>query len=78
MDQVERLGFGLIKASSIEAGELAVRTDAAIGCIVLEWGPDEPLADVNRFISFLRGRGLAGSTFRSLSWFVDTPSKRFR
>ena len=58
MDQVERLGFGLIKASSIEAGELAVRTDAAIGCIVLEWGPDEPLADVNRFISFLRGRGL--------------------
>ena len=57
MDEVERLGFGLIKASSVEGGELAVRTDAAIGCIVLEWGPAAPLAGVSEFISFLRGRG---------------------
>jgi len=63
MDEVRRLGFTLIEAPSIEAGELAVRTDASVGCVVLEWGPGEPLAEVESFIAFLRGRGLETPIF---------------
>ena len=63
MAEVERAGFNLIKAPTIESAEFAVQTDAAIGCVILDPGPDEPLAKVNRLISFLSGRGLEIPTF---------------
>jgi ornithine decarboxylase len=34
----ERLGFQVIRARRIEDAEIAVQTDAAIGCLVVDWG----------------------------------------
>jgi len=57
-EEVERLGFQLIKAQSVEGGELAIRTDATIGCIVLEWGSGDRFGGVGEFVTFVRKRGL--------------------
>ncbi len=35
---IERMGFQVVKARRLEDAELAVQTDAAIGCMVVDWG----------------------------------------
>src|SRR6201993_647967 len=35
---IERMGFQVIKARRVEDAEIAVQTDAAIGCMVVDWG----------------------------------------
>jgi ornithine decarboxylase len=55
--EVERLGFRCMKTTSVEGGRLAVSTDAAIGCIVLEWGSSAS-CEVSDFVGFVRRRGL--------------------
>ena len=35
---IERMGFQVIKARRLEDAEIAVQTDAAIGCMVVDWG----------------------------------------
>jgi len=57
-EEVEHLGFQVMEAQSIESGEMAVRTDAAIGCILLEWGSGKQSGGVASFVTFLRNRGL--------------------
>ena len=56
--EIERSGFDVVKARKLEDAEIAVQTDAAIGCMVVDWGkkglegkaagahqPDAPSAD---------------------------------
>ncbi len=47
-------GFGITKASSVEKAESAVRSDAAIGCLLLEWGDEGWRADMTAFIETCR------------------------
>jgi ornithine decarboxylase len=35
---IERMGFQVVKARRPEDAEIAVQTDAAIGCMVVDWG----------------------------------------
>src|SRR5262249_48309973 len=35
---IQRMGFQVIRAPRIEDAEIAVQTDAAIGCLVVDWG----------------------------------------
>lgn len=56
--EVERLGFEVTKARRIEDAELAIRTDAAIGCMVLDWGKRGPEGKAAALISLVRARGL--------------------
>src|SRR6516165_2639613 len=35
---IERMGFQVIRARRVEDAEIAVQTDAAIGCMVVDWG----------------------------------------
>jgi ornithine decarboxylase len=35
---IDRLGFQVVRARRIEDAEMAVQTDAAIGCLVVDWG----------------------------------------
>ena len=35
---IQRMGFQVIRARRIEDAEIAVQTDAAIGCLVVDWG----------------------------------------
>ena len=36
--EIERSGFEIVKARKHEDAEIAVQTDAAIGCMVVDWG----------------------------------------
>src|SRR6266481_4381173 len=56
--EVEKLGFEVVKARRIEDAELAIRTDAAIGCMVLDWGKRGPGGKAAALISLVRQRGL--------------------
>jgi ornithine decarboxylase len=35
---IERMGFQVVKARRLEDAKIAVQTDAAIGCMVVDWG----------------------------------------
>ena len=35
---VEKSGFEVIRARRVEDAELAIKTDAAIGCMIVDWG----------------------------------------
>jgi ornithine decarboxylase len=55
---VERLGFQVMKARKVDDAELAVRTDAAIGCILVDWGKRGLLGKAASLIALVRKRGL--------------------
>ena len=38
VEEIQRSGFEVVRARKIEDAEIAVRTDAAIGCMVVDWG----------------------------------------
>src|SRR3974390_3602417 len=55
---IERLGFQVVRARRIEDAEMAVQTDAAIGCLVVEWGKKGLEGKAASLISLMRRRGL--------------------
>jgi ornithine decarboxylase/arginine decarboxylase len=55
---VERMGFQVIKARRIEDAEIAVQTDAAIGCMVVDWGKKGLEGKTAALIDLMRKRGL--------------------
>ncbi|MGP8027714.1 MAG: Orn/Lys/Arg decarboxylase N-terminal domain-containing protein [Acidocella sp.] len=48
----------ITEAADLADAEQAVLADAAIGCMLLEWGASEAFGDVRDFIHMVRGRGL--------------------
>jgi ornithine decarboxylase len=54
----ERLGFQVIRARRIEDAEIAVQTDAAIGCLVVDWGKKGLEGKTASLINLMRRRGL--------------------
>jgi ornithine decarboxylase len=55
---VEQLGFQVLRARRPDDAELAIRTDAAIGCIVVDWGKGGVLGKAASLIALIRKRGL--------------------
>ncbi len=56
--EVEKLGFEVVRAPRIEDAEIAVQTDAAIGCILVDWGKGGPEGKTTSLINLMRRRGL--------------------
>jgi ornithine decarboxylase len=56
--ETERLGFSVLVARNTEDAELAIHTDAAIGCMVVDWGKRGLLSKPAGLISLVRRRGL--------------------
>jgi ornithine decarboxylase len=56
--QVEKLGFQVVRARRIEDAELAVQADAAIGCMVVDWGKKGLEGKTASLINLMRRRGL--------------------
>ena len=56
--ETERLGFSVLVARSTDDAELAIQTDAAIGCMVVDWGKKGVLSKPAGLISLVRKRGL--------------------
>ncbi len=55
---IERLGFEVVRARRNEDAEIAVQTDAAIGCMVVDWGKKGLEGKTASLISLMRRRGL--------------------
>jgi ornithine decarboxylase len=55
---IERLGFQVVRARRIEDAEMAVQTDAAIGCLVVDWGKKGLEGKTASLINLMRRRGL--------------------
>jgi ornithine decarboxylase len=58
MGEIERMGYGLVKAPKIDDAELVIRTDAAVGCVLLDWGKRGPQGKMAALVQFVRKRGL--------------------
>jgi ornithine decarboxylase len=58
VNSVERMGFQVVKARRIEDAEIAVQTDAAIGCMVVDWGKKGLEGKTAALIDLMRKRGL--------------------
>ena len=60
ISQVEQLGFEVVRARRIEDAEIAVQTDAAIGCVLVDWGTGKGKmgAEATELINLMRRRGL--------------------
>ena len=56
--EIERSGFEVVKARKLEDAEIAVRTDAAIGCMVVDWGKKGLEGKTSALINLMRRRGL--------------------
>ena len=55
---IERMGFQVVQAPRTEDAEIAVQTDAAIGCIVVDWGKKGLEGKAASLINLMRRRGL--------------------
>ena len=55
---IERMGFQVVRAPRIEDAEIAVQTDAAIGCMVVDWGKKGLEGKAAALINLMRRRGL--------------------
>ena len=58
VSEIEKIGFGVVKARKADDAELVIRTDAAIGCVVVDWGKRGPMSKMAQLIRFIRKRGL--------------------
>ena len=55
---IEKLGFQVVRARRIEDAEIVVQTDAAIGCLVVDWGKKGLEGKTAALINLMRRRGL--------------------
>lgn len=56
--EVERLGFEVVRARRIADAEIAVQTDAAIGCVLVDWDKNGQGGEAPALIDLMRRRGL--------------------
>ncbi len=58
IQEIERSGFEVVRARKLEDAEIAVQTDAAIGCMVVDWGKKGLEGRTSALINLMRRRGL--------------------
>ncbi len=55
---IDGMGFQVVRARRIEDAEIAVQTDAAVGCMVVDWGKKGLEGKAVALINLMRRRGL--------------------
>ncbi|MBV8391893.1 MAG: amino acid decarboxylase, partial [Alphaproteobacteria bacterium] len=58
IEEIGRSGFEVVKARKVEDAEIAVQTDAAIGCMVVDWSRKGMEGRAAALINLMRRRGL--------------------
>ncbi|KTQ94979.1 amino acid decarboxylase [Aureimonas ureilytica] len=56
--EIEHSGFEVVRARSLEDAEISVQTDAAIGCMIVDWGKKGLEGKTAALINLMRRRGL--------------------
>src|ERR1700735_4339031 len=57
-EEIERDGYGVMKARKVDDAELVIQTDAAVGCVLLDWGKRGPQGKMAGLVALIRKRGL--------------------
>jgi ornithine decarboxylase len=57
-EEIERDGYGVMKAHKVDDAELVIQTDAAVGCVLLDWGKRGPQGKMAGLVALIRKRGL--------------------
>ena len=57
-EEIERDGYGVMKARKVDDAELVIQTDAAVGCVLLDWGKRGPQGKMGGLVTLIRKRGL--------------------
>jgi ornithine decarboxylase/arginine decarboxylase len=58
LTEVEGMGYAVLRARRDDDAELVIRTDSAIGCIIVDWGKKGLQGKAAALISLVRKRGL--------------------
>ena len=58
LSEIEQDGYSILRAQRDDDAELAIRTDAAIGCVVVDWGKKGAGGKSADLIQLIRKRGL--------------------
>lgn len=58
VEEIEGSGFEVVRARSLEDAEVVVQTDAAIGCMMVDWGKKGLEGKTAHLINLMRRRGL--------------------
>ncbi|RYC30921.1 amino acid decarboxylase [Lichenibacterium minor] len=58
IEAVEKSGFEVVRARKVEDAAIAVQTDAAIGCMVVDWGKRGLEGKTAALVNLMRKRGL--------------------
>ena len=58
VEEIERSGFEVVKARTLDDAEIVVQTDAAIGCMMVDWGKKGLEGKTSHLINLMRRRGL--------------------
>jgi ornithine decarboxylase/arginine decarboxylase len=58
IEEIQRSGFEVVRARKLEDAEIAVQTDAAIGCMIVDWGKKGLEGKTASLINLMRRRGL--------------------
>ena len=58
LTEIEEDGYTIMRARRDDDAELAIRTDAAIGCVVVDWGKKGAAGKSSGLIQLIRKRGL--------------------
>jgi len=57
-DELGRLGYATTRVATSAEARSAIRSDAAVGCLVVEWSMTESETEVEALVGFVRKRGL--------------------
>lgn len=58
LSEVEGMGYAVLRARRDDDAELVIRTDSAIGCVIVDWGKKGLQGKAAALISLVRKRGL--------------------
>ncbi len=58
VDEVGRIGYATTVANTTDEARSAIRSDASVGCVIVEWSLSESESEVEAFVGFVRERGL--------------------
>jgi ornithine decarboxylase len=61
--ELGKLGYGIVQTSTVEDAGMAIRSDAALGCLLLEWGDGAWQRDMDSLVALIRARGLEMPVF---------------
>lgn len=58
LSEVEEMGYAVVRARRDDDAELVIRTDSAIGCVIVDWGKRGLQGKAAALIALVRKRGL--------------------